>query len=259
MYRRILCLRCLVRNIMNESSKKYYRNIISLISILLCILVLLLITCRYIFPVHYESQRFFGLISTSYNYFNWRLFIILTACLIVLVLVLYLARKRKINLPGLKLKTNHLRYILVFLLLISTTFFIFGLIVPFYTTSKLRFWETDVTLISAIRTLFNNGETFLGTVISFFTVLFPILKIAVSFFYLFGKKVSDKMLKVLNLLGKWSMLDVFIVALLLLNMKLESQIIGMKLQPGVIYLSVSILVNMVVYYLLGRKTLIRYL
>ena len=48
----------------------------------------------------------------------------------------------------------------------------------------------------------------------------------------------------LDIINKWSMLDVFIVAVLILNMKFDSSIIVSKLEIGTTLFAISILLLM---------------
>ncbi|MFC2119359.1 paraquat-inducible protein A, partial [Bacteroidota bacterium] len=57
-------------------------------------------------------------------------------------------------------------------------------------------------------------------------------------------KFSKKTILILHSIDKWSMLDVFLVALLLLNFKMDSNIIVMKLKIGTTFIAVSVILRM---------------
>ena len=101
---------------------------------------------------------------------------------------------------------------------------IIGLTAPLLTLEKLYFFENTVSLFSTITELFSQKEWFLFIVIALFSVCVPIVKISslVLILNLEYKKDSflDKALHVIEQIGKWSMLDVFVVALLLVSVKL---------------------------------------
>jgi uncharacterized paraquat-inducible protein A len=49
----------------------------------------------------------------------------------------------------------------------------------------------------------------------------------------------------LDIINKWSMLDVFVVALVILNMKFDSLIIVSKLESGTTLFAISVILMMV--------------
>ena len=95
--------------------------------------------------------------------------------------------------------------------------------------------------------LFDNNENFLGTIIFIFTIVFPIFKYLLLLFSLLinQKEAITRLNRWMSVISKWSMLDVYIVALLLLNMKFDSRIINMELKEGVVWFSLSIILIMV--------------
>ncbi len=110
------------------------------------------------------------------------------------------------------------------LLMLALATLIIGVTAPLLTLEKMYFFENTITLLSTITGLFEQKEWFLFTVIALFSLCVPIIKIAslVLILNLEYPKNSmlDKTLKVIETIGKWSMLDVFVVALLLVSVKL---------------------------------------
>jgi paraquat-inducible protein A len=110
------------------------------------------------------------------------------------------------------------------LLMVALATLIIGLTAPLLTLEKMYFFENTITLFSTITGLFEQKEWFLFIVIALFSLCVPIIKIAslVLILNLEYQKNSilDKTLKVIETVGKWSMLDVFVVALLLVSVKL---------------------------------------
>lgn len=78
------------------------------------------------------------------------------------------------------------------------------------------------TIVGVIEGLFTSNDVFLGFLIVIFSILFPILKISLSIFLCLQKRISKSSLKLLTLTSKWSMTDVFVVALLITFFKAES-------------------------------------
>lgn len=110
------------------------------------------------------------------------------------------------------------------LLLASLACLIIGITAPLLTLEKLYFFENTVSLMSTVKELFHQKEWFLFIVIALFSLCIPILKITglvliLNAAYLKGSFL-DKTLHIIEIIGKWSMLDVFVVALLLVSVKL---------------------------------------
>lgn len=113
---------------------------------------------------------------------------------------------------------------------------------------SVRFWviTQEVSLADSVHAFLEKGEIFLAVILITFTFVFPLIKFAALSWALLtpADGRASKMNKILGALGKWSMLDVFVVALLLLNMKLDSGLLDMELRTGVIWFSASILLTM---------------
>jgi uncharacterized paraquat-inducible protein A len=56
---------------------------------------------------------------------------------------------------------------------------------------------------------------------------------------------TQKKTSFLSKLDKWSMIDVFLVALLLLNFKMDSNVIVMKLKTGTQFIAISVILRMI--------------
>ena len=101
---------------------------------------------------------------------------------------------------------------------------VIGVSAPLLTLEKMYFFENTVSLLSTIKGLFIQKEWFLFTVIAVFSLCIPVIKIAGLLLILnMDYQVNsflDKTLHVIEVIGKWSMLDVFVVALLLVSVKL---------------------------------------
>ncbi|HIP94940.1 MAG TPA: paraquat-inducible protein A [Leucothrix sp.] len=110
------------------------------------------------------------------------------------------------------------------LLLASLASLIIGITAPLLTLEKMYFFNNTVSLFSTIQELFHQKEWFLFLVITLFSLCIPIIKITglvliLNVEYAKGS-FFDKALYIIETIGKWSMLDVFVVALLLVSVKL---------------------------------------
>ncbi len=92
-------------------------------------------------------------------------------------------------------------------------------------------------LLETIRSLFRSGETVLGMAILFFSILFPGLKIVVSLLATFATRwrasTRNKLASTIGLVSKWSMGDVFVVALLIVLFKAEGLSYYLTAAPGI--------------------------
>lgn len=133
------------------------------------------------------------------------------------------------------------------LLLCSLVALVVGVIAPLLTLQKLYFIENTISLISTIQTLYNDNEWLLFIVISLFSVCIPIIKI-VSLLMITNIDFEpgsflDKTLSLIETLGKWSMLDVFVVALLLVSLKLGA-LAKVEVHYGLYVFAFSVILTM---------------
>lgn len=140
----------------------------------------------------------------------------------------------------------------------SLGLFILGLWYPLMATKQKLFGFTidyqEIRLLDSIGIFFKGGDWLLASVILIFTVLFPILKYAdLSIRLLKPELFPAAVSNVLQLLDRWSMLDVFIVAILLLNAKLDSNLIVMTVKQGTTFIALSVILRMVASELIVRQ------
>ena len=102
--------------------------------------------------------------------------------------------------------------------------FVIGISAPMLTLQKLIWIKNTFSLLSGVFALFAEGQYLLFLLIFGFSILLPASKF-VLLFTLWNRSVqlggrSIKYFHWLTLMGKWSMLDVFVVAVLLASIKL---------------------------------------
>jgi paraquat-inducible protein A len=150
--------------------------------------------------------------------------------------------------------------IALMVLIASAVFFAMGFMFPIiesgYGIGPIRLKTDLIYLSSSFRFFFDKGEVFIGFILLFFTIIFPILKYIFLFAILTGKKIprSKHISTALEIINKWSMLDVFVVAVLLLNMKFDSDIIVSRLKSGTSLFALSIVLMMTASFI-ARKTI----
>jgi paraquat-inducible protein A len=109
------------------------------------------------------------------------------------------------------------------LLAFAFLFFAAGVFFPFFRVTKFWVFHDAISVVSGIMTLFREGEYFLFVVLSLFTLAFPCVKLGLLA-VIWAEREHD-LTRVRRLhhwvegLGKWSMLDVFVVAILIVAMK----------------------------------------
>jgi paraquat-inducible protein A len=112
----------------------------------------------------------------------------------------------------------------VVLLLVALGLLFWGLTLPILKVSKFWIFGDTISIFSAIKSLYGADEIFLATVLLVFSILFPVGKNLVMLAVLIKSawigRFSQRLLRVVAVLGKWSMLDVFIVAILVASVKL---------------------------------------
>lgn len=146
------------------------------------------------------------------------------------------------------IRRNPIQGITINVLLIGSLIaLVIGVTAPLLTLQKLYFIENTISLISTIQTLYNEREWLLFAVIAVFSLCVPIIKI-VSLMLITNIEYEDgsfldKSLTLIETLGKWSMLDVFVVALLLVSVKLGA-LAKVQVHYGLYVFAFSVILTM---------------
>lgn len=133
----------------------------------------------------------------------------------------------------------------------SLLFFCLGFLYPILQTGfhvgPFTLKKEFIYLGTSFSYFFNNGEIFIGIILLLFTIIFPAAKYIFLFTTLYGKKTNHHplIIIVLEIINKWAMLDVFVVAVLILNMKFDSKFIIAKLEIGTSLFAISVIMMMI--------------
>ena len=122
-----------------------------------------------------------------------------------------------------------------------------GISTPLITVEKAFFLENDYSIWSGVTGLWEDGELFLAALVFFFSFVFPILKLLLLAWIWFGRMGFERRtraVQALEELGRWSMLDVFAVAILIVATKL-GPLAQVYPQPGVYWFAAAVLASMV--------------
>ena len=94
---------------------------------------------------------------------------------------------------------------------------------PMMTVSRFVWLQDEVSLMNATLTLYDQGDWLLFAVLAVFAFAFPLVKLiaALWVFLIVDARHPGiaRALDVLDLLGRWSMLDVFVAALLVVGVQ----------------------------------------
>jgi len=114
--------------------------------------------------------------------------------------------------------------VLLLLLAIAALLLVIGLIAPIITFKKFIFIQNTFSILTACWNFIKQGQIFLFLVITIFSIVLPILKLSLlTMLVLNSSTITQNTKKVLELMhrfGRWSMLDVFVVAILVVVVKL---------------------------------------
>ena len=113
--------------------------------------------------------------------------------------------------------------VIVLMLVLALGFLIAGIFRPFTAVTKLWLFENQISVFEGLVVLWRESELFLFLILFVFTVVFPFVKIT-SMFVLWLRPRLDsaqarQIFHFVSHMGKWSMLDVFVVAILVLTVK----------------------------------------
>ncbi len=138
------------------------------------------------------------------------------------------------------------------LLIISFILYLMGILFPMFTNTRFFFFHKKFSLLSSISFLFDSGEFFLSIIVLLFSVIIPLLKYFIMAEALFFES-NNKILNLLSSIGKWSMLDVFIMSLALVFYKFSMGILKFNFELGAYFFTISVILSLAVSFILSKK------
>ncbi len=131
-------------------------------------------------------------------------------------------------------------------LVASAALLMTGLSLPLMDAQQMIFWKSSYSVWAGIVALWHANELLLATILFFFSIVFPIVKLTALATIWFARLAGERrewLLHWLGILGKWSMLDVFVVAILIVLVKLGPMA---KVEPrvGVYVFAAAIIASM---------------
>ena len=145
---------------------------------------------------------------------------------------------------------NFRNFVLSFLIILATVFFALGVILPVIRFTTVYVWSREHSIATIIWALFENQEYFLTVVLFLFSIFFPFLKL----FYLLTLLTSPdippefrkKSISTMEWLGRYSMTDVMVLALLIFYVN-SSGYTEADVLPGVYFFAASAIITMFAY------------
>lgn len=141
------------------------------------------------------------------------------------------------------------------MLVASLACFIGGIFLPFTAVTKLWLFENQISVWRGLTVLWTGDELFLFLILFVFTVCFPFMKISTLLaLWLYPEltiEQSQRLFKFVSQLGKWSMLDVFVVAILVLTVK-SSGVASIKVGTGFFLFFLSVMLTQFASHWTGR-------
>jgi paraquat-inducible protein A len=133
------------------------------------------------------------------------------------------------------------------LLVISSALLLAGLFLPMLTISQFVVIRNEFSVISGISELWKAGQYVLFVVIGCFSVVVPMAKVALLFKLLQSDNkphpIKMKLLRLMHDYGRWAMLDVMVVAMLIVTVKMGA-IASIQIHPGLYVFGAAVLLIM---------------
>jgi paraquat-inducible protein A len=132
------------------------------------------------------------------------------------------------------------------LILLSFGLLMMGLSRPLMRVEKMTFWKNEYSVMQGVHSLWEQQQFALASILFFFSIVFPSVKLgvlAMIWFVPLPEQKRQAALHWLGLLGKWSMLDVFAVAILIVLVKL-GPLAKIEAQRGLYWFATAIVLSM---------------
>ena len=127
------------------------------------------------------------------------------------------------------------------------------MILPMFSFHKFYIFNDTFSLLASIIYLLQEGELFLFLILFTFSVAVPLYKMILSFL-LVSNRISEKERKIkivnrLAVMGKWSMADVFVIAVLAATVKL-GMIASIEIHIGLFVFGSGVITSMLLVHTL---------
>lgn len=140
------------------------------------------------------------------------------------------------------------------LLIAALIMFIAGITSPIMTITQFIFLESNFSIISGLTDLLTQQQYFLFILIGLLSLCLPLVKMGLLGWVLFTKPKTIPFKRTLNLIhnyGRWAMLDVMVIAILLVSIKLGA-IASVEIHAGLYWFACSIIIVMIVTHYVSK-------
>lgn len=130
-----------------------------------------------------------------------------------------------------------------------------GIWAPMLTLTRLVFIDNTFSVLSGIWQLYLEREYLLFVILGLFTVVLPAAKLALLCYAWNRPRLAHRWsLRWLDILGKWSMLDVFVVAVLIASIQL-GPLATIELHYGLYLFSAAVVMIMIASHIVYQRVL----
>ncbi len=141
-------------------------------------------------------------------------------------------------------------FILGILIVAATVCLVLGLTLPIVRLTRFYVWTDVHSMISILEELYAQKEIFLAGIICLFSVIFPAIKLLYLLGLYSARNVNPErrstLLRHMAWLGKWSMLDVLVLALLIFYAK-STRLADAVSMPGIYMFAAAVVLTMLAY------------
>lgn len=224
--------------------------LISAIFVLACA-ILGLFLAEFVLPMPQEQALLQTLFKRDLGGFNIGVFIIITIMPIMAAITAWQHFYSYAKQPSQRIL--FFRMAIVSGLTLSLLGFYLGITMPIFSGTKFWIFSQDISVMKSIGMLFESGEYFLGVLIFGFTLVLPAVKYLFLFMAVFSQaNWVQKLCNWVAKIGKWSMLDVFVLAITIVFIKLHDNSMNISSQIGIVCFAIAVLSSMVLTILLQK-------
>jgi paraquat-inducible protein A len=124
-----------------------------------------------------------------------------------------------------------------------------GWTLPIMTVERLLFLSQEISILQGVAELWDEDEVFLAVVIGLFSIVLPTAKLALALHLFYradaGSGRLSRALLRMEAVGRWSMLDVFVVALIVVAVR-TSLIDDVSVHAGIYVFTAAIVLSLLV-------------
>jgi len=127
----------------------------------------------------------------------------------------------------------------------SFTLYIIALFSPLLKSRRFLVYHEAPNVFESISFFLSKNEGFIALLLIVFVLVFPLAKYILTGLAIFTK-MDTKLTPIIAKVGKWSMLDVFVVAVIVVNFKMNSAIVKMEIAHGTVLFALAVLSSMAI-------------